>query len=1844
MTIVITNPYAKKSKPPMALPKVTLRMRTTTTTNNKKSMREEETGAETESSTTDDNHHNLLVKNHNSSSSASSTIAMEPREARPRRISPLHSLKEEKQQEEEEQQQEQHQQQSMAFSGQQSPRGKIFKKRKDEEQEEEYNNTSNKTLVSVASSASSSDPNTTQPKHESTWKDKDKATTTRTTTIATSSAASIKSAVAPPKGIFKRKGQGSGGSKKEVNGKTEKRGVTFEPHTTKAPSSNTNTTNNLSNEKSNNNKPASSITTTTNTTTTNASSRKQGNGGVSQHRSLFKSKLKSRYKQEIAALKKQRQKQQETKRLVQLQQKQQQQQQIQEAKQNKVLQLLEHTEDGASQDHHHHQETRIVVRVKDHEGERQAHPSQQQQHHHYGLEPEERSPSTSESMHNRRPDDTNIPKTSSSKKRKAPPLPSHSEEETCFPLHPQERVGDTIHYCRSWEEGARTTSYSSSLASPFIRRRLASRGEEDEEGEESRFRSPPLKTIVSTSPTQEQQSQEPQQDNDHHKNNKSSKLVSCRSCSFQEDETKEDAETRSLESSPSPSPPIVLQKSWSQDWSHASSHQQHHHQQHHHQQHHQSHAAGYPPMSPSCYPHTTTILPRRSWTSPSSQHQPHAQPVSPHPAAAPYWGPPAASPRMPPQQSTPYGYDGYYYPAHPPGATPHHAAHMMMLSPSSSFGAPGGASGFHHNPHHPSPYYSPAPPPPPPHASMRLMYPAGAAATFPGPHRSHGGYHPDRATYPPHAPAALMAATSMDDEDSVVDLGYNNNRGGGGGPSGSHHPQYMARMEHAYGNNHGGLGLPSIMPGGPAPPNAAYAPPGSFGHAAAVPQQAYWRPAPTWAAPSYRHPPPAPQQQIHRSGSFRSSPTSSPRYQYFSEDSEKLARQPQHRHSSKRLPPPLPVFQTTAAESQPPALQHQHPKDSSRRHSQHPKDHPHTISNSANNGGVSSNGSVSSQATKKSSGSNPGPVHAIVKVMANVLEAPCPLAHEYQKLKTAIGLLKPRRSDKEGSTTSFGISIQVHVTSTLVDPTASSTSSVTADEESSELQDKPSLPGAQEDSRTEQPVTATNDDSKDDNKGEAQVKIVATEGGLASSDADQPLVRRRRRRRRVFFAALTILNASIQNERLQEHQAKNKGDDDTTPLVLLEPGDIILSIAGTPTAGLNFAECCKLFHQQSTKKDCDKKDDEDEKADDDKDAAEDKEDENICVPIEIARRRKPSSSPAPQPSPLESSTKQQQQLVSTKAPKVTIAECHLTALARLIVENLLEISDSTDNNQRVLGRADNMETLLRPKLALAIPEIGNTESSVTELMTIWFKHCKSRLRRAHQRALQHWKQVWEEEEPNAIQEGHQYPLSDRQRSILRFTPRPSKGCRCSAKDHVYVNHANCPLYSNLRRLEEKLNAEKEMKDDEEAMDGKKDDDDDKTKKSHNTKSKDKDPLPALTTVESAMVDRVKRQREEQNAENEEARFVARMEQLQLETCKQAILAPSLTSMIISAVSDLSSQEEKATSQKDADAMVQTEDSPPPVKEESNDVEDEEDDDLPLSELAKKKQTERPSKKQKRAGQLSLQYVARLARHISWTWGHIAQEPVHFDHAWRWEVYHGQHNHNSGNTSSTTASNSPSSKSSSWDGKEAHNPRRPGSFTWEHVRWLFDETTVMEPLRELESHKSSSLEDLTEMQQFALQCFAQIVDPRQRGTGLMEEVAALVHTQVLEINQDDGSLRLAPDWYLNVDVLVLEQMDGAWGKDPLRYRMNADVVATLRREWIKVNALSSGGSKSRKDDQGEYGEEEEEEGQVSEAAWASRWAPEEPIYELDEFVTWRQAFEQREETQSNELHGIGHFGV
>jgi hypothetical protein len=272
-------------------------------------------------------------------------------------------------------------------------------------------------------------------------------------------------------------------------------------------------------------------------------------------------------------------------------------------------------------------------------------------------------------------------------------------------------------------------------------------------------------------------------------------------------------------------------------------------------------------------------------------------------------------------------------------------------------------------------------------------------------------------------------------------------------------------------------------------------------------------------------------------------------------------------------------------------------------------------------------------------------------------------------------------------------------------------------------------------------------------------------------------------------------------------------------------------------------------------------------------------------------------------------------------------------------------------------------------------------------------------------AIAHWTSQWKIEAENmGISDDLQVSyLSDAQRSALRELPRPAKGCRCGRMNHAHVNDNRCVLYRNLRDLSaSQVEPEKRKKES-------------KLVKMSN-----------LNVVETAFKDRILKLKEETEREEEEARFVSEMEELQVVRRKVAVFVPSFTAMILSAITDLSGEvsdiddvagDTGAATERSEQTVASTDSEAERIHVDRVDDDDDDDDDLPLMALGKRsgpspqepetkriktQDTEKSDDEKKIVKDklpLDLSFLAKVLRYISHTWGHLYKEPSDAGFAW-----------------------------------------------------------------------------------------------------------------------------------------------------------------------------------------------------------------------------------------------------
>lgn len=162
-----------------------------------------------------------------------------------------------------------------------------------------------------------------------------------------------------------------------------------------------------------------------------------------------------------------------------------------------------------------------------------------------------------------------------------------------------------------------------------------------------------------------------------------------------------------------------------------------------------------------------------------------------------------------------------------------------------------------------------------------------------------------------------------------------------------------------------------------------------------------------------------------------------------------------------------------------------------------------------------------------------------------------------------------------------------------------------------------------------------------------------------------------------------------------------------------------------------------------------------------------------------------------------------------------------------------------------------------------------------------------------------------------------------------------------------------------------------------------------------------------------------------------------------------------------------------------------------------------------------------------------------------------------------------------------------------------NPREVNSLSLENARFLLDDKTVAG----FEHSKK------TNTYYNAISCLAYILSPEQ--TGICDELLALLHADILTIDENQGIPILSNDWHVKVDALLLNDMHVRWGRSAEKYGI-IEEIGKLQEFW-----------------------------KLNEVGWMLR-DEDEVIFSLDDIDEWREAFEQKHQAYSDGLEGIGRF--
>ena len=681
--------------------------------------------------------------------------------------------------------------------------------------------------------------------------------------------------------------------------------------------------------------------------------------------------------------------------------------------------------------------------------------------------------------------------------------------------------------------------------------------------------------------------------------------------------------------------------------------------------------------------------------------------------------------------------------------------------------------------------------------------------------------------------------------------------------------------------------------------------------------------------------------------------------------------------------------------------------------------------------------------------------------------------------------------------------------------------------------------------------------------------VSSVEVAQNASNSKAATKQKRKRRRRVNFSVLQVSDANKQNTRRPDVDPTNK----------LQCGDIVISIQGHEIKGMTFQNACGMFSK----------------------LAETASDSLIQTQVIVARKT-PVSTPVKVGNTVTENTSSTTSVTtppSFKTPSMPIQTPAITetpSTTQQPLENSSMVFSQTEiaamancvfqtlhSSNRVLG----LNTQDRDWEACStIFQMGHLlkDTSLTPRASITLKTKWSHLTRfIDYNLVKKGKTFW----ANKFREefgDEKIPFSsDVERHAMRHLPRPPRGCRCKQKDHEYLFDPKCTLY---RDLQQRLSKEELTK-----------------LRQHRKKIKSNSNKD-LNAVESAFRNRMLKLKIATENESTEARFVDRMEEIQVKELNKAVFPPNLTTIVLSALFELQREFHVLPEEDDFNVDVNF-----------KNPDDDDDDDVPLDCLGKRKfeNQKGETKKHHKNGMeghpnFSIKYLIRLIEYVSKTWGHCYCEPSEDEYAWRWELFHAVH-----------------SDFDQWD-SEATNPRVPGSFSFENVRFGLDGSRAMtdkvstlpKTIREFEDSIISKSHCALDVSNEALDQFCLVIhflSPAK--TGLYDELIALLKMDIFKVSRS-GIPIISPDWWTKIDTVVLDEMHVSWSTkvDPdSRYCVNEEFRDVLEEKWIR-----------------------------SDHGWSLSENPKDVVFDFAILDEWRETFEGRLEEKADLSEGIGLFGL
>lgn len=773
--------------------------------------------------------------------------------------------------------------------------------------------------------------------------------------------------------------------------------------------------------------------------------------------------------------------------------------------------------------------------------------------------------------------------------------------------------------------------------------------------------------------------------------------------------------------------------------------------------------------------------------------------------------------------------------------------------------------------------------------------------------------------------------------------------------------------------------------------------------------------------------------------------------------------------------------------------------------------------------------------------------------LCSPLLIPSPFANQNRYIVNVLLVRDPR------SEQSFGVNLQLHTASVLVDSSLIEKKKVCNQVQRSEIQtDKKNETNENSNGRSKDPlckIGRNNEDKCDEEiiygtkQEEKNATSMMENAATCETSMESVLLmkKKRKRRRRMDFSVMLVTDADTQNKRRSDIDSEYQ----------LRPGDIVIEIGGIKIEGMTFKDACDVFISKSERMN----------------------ESRIEAKIVVAREKETVI-------PVKSNPKIESLILKSVSPKITLP-VQLPPENSSMKFNLVEIFTLSNmiwkllnSPNRALGLRVDIQDENWKKHATIFQSNTSTGLSLRSpiiLQAKWLHLTRLLDYNLIEKGREYWKSKLHDEFGVGFEE---IPFSsDVERSYMRSLPRPSNGCRCKRQDHNFLFDPKCTLFHDLQMRISK----------EELVELRKH----RSKKNVITSSKN------LNTVELAFEKRMIKLKSASENELIEARFVDRMEELQVKELRKAVFAPNLTTIVLSAIFEL--QREFPIIINDDEGMDG----------------DEEDDDVPLVSLGNRYSADqnlcdikkRPKHANLATPTISIVYLMRMLEYVSKIWGHVYREPDHENFAFRWELFQLHSNDNQ------------------WV-SHSKNPRVPGSCPFENLQFGLSSSkstrneiaSMVETYRRFEESifSSSTPPDLTLLSSTVLDQFCLAVHLLSPGSsGLFDEMIALLKMGIFTVSSS-GIPMLSYDWWSKIDIVVLDDMKHFWSSsvDPnSKHCINEELRDTLEEQWKQTDH-----------------------------GWVLAENPKEVIFDFTVLDEWRETFENRIEEKANLSEGIGRFGL